>query len=53
MVLLMFVGALLLLCLIAFGLSGGGSVKDFTKGKFSSAEDSLPSPIRKALGHWF
>jgi hypothetical protein len=53
MVLLMFVGALVLLCLIAFGLSGAGSVKDFTKGNFSGGEESLPGPIRKALGHWF
>lgn len=53
MVLLVFIGALFLLCLIVFGLSGAGSVKDFIKGNFSSDTGSLPKEIRKALGHWF
>ncbi len=53
MVLLMFLGALFFLFLIALGLSGTGSAKDFFKGNFSSGEESLPKPIRKALGHWF
>jgi hypothetical protein len=53
MVLLIIIGSLVLLALIIFGLSGAGSVKDFSKGNFSSGSESLPKPIRKALGHWF
>ena len=53
MVFLMIVGALVLLFLIVFGLSGAGSIKDFFKGNFSGGSESLPKPIRKALGHWF
>ena len=53
MVLRVILGALVLLFLIVYGLSGAGSIKDFFKGNFSGGSENLPNPVRKSLGHWF